>query len=136
MTLLTSRALPVVCALLLGQAGIAGCKQTAQKRSASQGASSSAGASLDPKQPVAKIGTTTITSGELDAKIKGRLSRMEAEHAEQVHGLKNQTLNEMIEQKLIDDKAKAEGITGDKLIEREVNAEGGRSPGRRGTAGL
>ena len=129
MTLLTSRALPVVCALLLGQAGIAGCKQTArdQKRSASQGASSAA-TSLDPKQPVAKIGSTTITSGELDAKIKGRLSRMEAEHAEQVHGLKTQTLNEMIEQKLIDDKAKAEGITSDKLIEREVNAKVAEPP--------
>jgi protein-disulfide isomerase len=125
MTPLTSRAFPVLAALLLGQAGIAGCKQTARdsKPSASSGASSPAGAALDPKQPVAKIGTSTITSGELDTKIKGRLSRMEAEHAEQVHGLKTQTLNEMIEQRLIDDKAKAEGLTGDKLIAREVEGK-------------
>jgi protein-disulfide isomerase len=124
MTLLTSRVLPLFTVLLLGSVGIVGCKQSARdQKSSASGASSSSGPSMDPKAPVAKIGSATITSGELDAKIKGRLSRMEAEHAEQVHGLKSQTLNEMIEQRLIDDKAKKEGITPEKLIEREVTSK-------------
>jgi protein-disulfide isomerase len=124
MTPSTNRALPIIAALLLGPAAIAGCKQTApSKPSATSGAAAPAGATLDPKQPVAKIGNTAITSGELDTKIKGRLSRMESEHAEQVHNLKSQTLNEMIEQRLIEDKAKAEGLTAEKLIAREVEAK-------------
>jgi protein-disulfide isomerase len=117
MTSLTSRMF--VCALFLG--ALASCRSASESRT--RPTATAPGAPANPAAPVAKIGAQTITAGELETKIKGRLSRMEAEHAEQVHGLKTQTLNEMIEQRLIDDKAKAEGLTGDKLIEREVTGK-------------
>ena len=89
--------------------------------------SASSGAPMDvkrdPKRVVARVGGEPITEGELETKIKGRLGRLEAEHAERVHGLKSQSLDEMVEERLISKKAKAEGLTSEKLVDREVNSK-------------
>lgn len=102
------------------------CKKADRAGSAGSSAGSSAGAGAektDPSTPVARIGNETITAGDLNTKIKPRLGRMEAEFASNVHGLKSQTLDEMVEQRLIDRKAKAEGLTAEKLVEREVTGK-------------
>jgi predicted DsbA family dithiol-disulfide isomerase len=77
----------------------------------------------NPKAPVAKIDGEAITEGDLQAKAKTALSRLEAEHAEKVHELKSETLEELVEERLLAKKAKAEGLTPDKLIEREVTSK-------------
>jgi protein-disulfide isomerase len=89
----------------------------------SRPAAGGSSASGNPETPVARIGTQVITAGELDKAAKPKLSRLEAEHAEQVHGAKSEALEAMIDKRLLDDKAKAEGITGDKLLEREVTSK-------------
>jgi protein-disulfide isomerase len=82
-----------------------------------------AGAPRDPKAPVAKLGAQTITEGELAKEAKGQLMRAEAQHAERVHEIKEQALQGMIDKRLIEAKAKAEGITSEKLLEREVTSK-------------
>jgi protein-disulfide isomerase len=92
-------------------------------RSKPSGSSIGAPAARDPKAPVARIGSDTITEADLNATIKSKLARIEAEHAEQVHGLRTQALNDLVEKRLLEAKAKKEGITPEKLVEREVTAK-------------
>jgi predicted DsbA family dithiol-disulfide isomerase len=105
--------------LLSAAATIPGCNTDGRKRAAP----ATAGPGADPKAPVAKIGGAggeVITRGDLDQKIKVNLARLEAEHAEKVHELTSEALNEMIDERILGKKAKAEGITADKLLERDV----------------
>ena len=106
----------LVCMVVV--AGLAGCK-TPRDRAPAAGSATA----VDPSKPVARIGQETITRGELDAKTRGQVARMEAEQAEKVHGLQSQTLEQMIEERLIAKKAKAEGITPEQLVEREVTSK-------------
>jgi protein-disulfide isomerase len=110
---------------MLGALAIALYASACQNKGTAPASSGGAGTTTpaNPSAPVAKIGSEVITQGELDTKTKGRITRMEAEHAEQVHNLKTQSLDELIEQRLIDKKAKAEGIAPEKLVEREVEAK-------------
>jgi protein-disulfide isomerase len=110
--------------ILLATVAVAGlaCKKSETARTTGS-ASSGADVKRDPSRPVAKVGSDVITEGDLDAKIKPRVARLEAEHAEKVHGLKSQTLDELVEQRLIEKKAKAEGVTPEALVEREVNSK-------------
>jgi protein-disulfide isomerase len=75
------------------------------------------------QRPVAKVGSEVITEADLQASIKRELTRADGEYAEKVHGLKSQGLNELVETKLIAAQAKKEGLTAEKLIEREVTAK-------------
>jgi protein-disulfide isomerase len=109
----------VAALLLLG--GATGCRPT-EKGGGSSSSSSTASAEKS-QRPVAKIGNEVVTEGELEVSIKPRLSRLEGEHAEKVHGLKSQGLNELIETRLIAAKAKAENTTPEKLIEREITSK-------------
>jgi protein-disulfide isomerase len=106
-------------ALLLLAAG--GCRSTGSSPGSS--AASKAESAEKSQRPVAKVGSEVITEAELNGSIKRDLSRLEAEHAEKVHGLKSQGLNELVDTKLIAAQAKKEGLTPDKLIEREVTAK-------------
>jgi len=81
------------------------------------------GQARDPKAPVAKVSGDVITEADLAEKTKSRLARLEAEHAEQVHTLRTQALDELVEKRLIDAKAKKEGVTSEQLIAREVDAK-------------
>jgi predicted DsbA family dithiol-disulfide isomerase len=88
------------------------------------GPSTSAGAmARDPSTPVAKLGSQVITEGELNKESKGELMRAEAQHAEKVHQIKEQALEGLIDKRLIDAKAKGQGITPEQLVEREVTSK-------------
>ncbi|HEY0709594.1 MAG TPA: thioredoxin domain-containing protein [Polyangia bacterium] len=110
---------PVKLSVLLVLLGTASaCRSTTPTKSTS--------VANNPEQsqrPVAKVGAEVITESELQSAIKPRLVRLEGEHAEKVHGLKSQSLDELIANRLIANKAKAEGITTEALLDREVNSK-------------
>jgi protein-disulfide isomerase len=83
----------------------------------------SSGSTGDPKTPVARIGGQVITAGELDKAAKAQVTRIEAEHAEQVHSAKSQALDQMIEKRLLEAQAKKDGLTPEKVIDREVTSK-------------
>jgi protein-disulfide isomerase len=93
------------------------------KPSAPSVSSGGGAAKSDPNAPVAKIGTEVITNAELDKVTKAQVQRAEAEQAEKIHDIKEQALTNLVEERLIADKAKAENLTSEKLIDREVNAK-------------
>jgi predicted DsbA family dithiol-disulfide isomerase len=86
------------------------------------GAPAAAGA-RDPKAPVAKVGGEVITEADLAKETKSEVARAEAQHMEKVHQIREQTLDTLIEKRLIETKAKAEGLTADKLVEREISSK-------------
>lgn len=104
--------------LLAGALLAVGCKKPG-----SQSSSSGAAPAGDPNAPVAKLGAQSISASELNTAAKSALMRAEAEHAEKIHQIKEQALNGLIDKRLIEAKAKAENITSEQLIEREVNAK-------------
>jgi protein-disulfide isomerase len=105
--------------LLTGALAAAACTKPSSTTPAATGGA----AARDPNAAVAKIGGQVITEAELTKESKADLARAEGEHIEKVHGIKEAKLNEMVEKRLIEAKAKAEGITADKLVEREVGSK-------------
>ena len=100
------------------------CSGACSTKTASRsGAAGPSGVARDPKAPVAKVSGEVITEADLATVTKSKLARLESEHAEQVHTMRSQALDELVEKRLIDAKAKKEGLTSDKLIEREVTAK-------------
>jgi protein-disulfide isomerase len=89
----------------------------------SSSATHGGGTARDPNAPVAKLGSQVITEAELTKESKGELMRAEAQHAEKIHQIKEQALEAMIDKRLIEDKAKREGLTPEKLVEREVTSK-------------
>jgi protein-disulfide isomerase len=77
----------------------------------------------DPSAPVAKLGGQVITEGELAKETKGEVMRAEAQHVEKIHQIKEQALDGMIEKRLIEAKAKAENLTSEQLLAREVDSK-------------
>lgn len=74
----------------------------------------------DPSRPVARVSGQVITAGELNTTAKPQLAKLEAEHADRVHATRTQALDGMIDERLIAAKAKAAGLTPEKLLERDV----------------
>jgi protein-disulfide isomerase len=106
--------------ILLAVAAVsAGCS----KHASAPATRGSGAAPSNPSAPVAKVGSETITEGELATAARGQLTRLETEYAEREHSTKTQVLDSLIEKKLLDAKAKQEGITPEKLIEREVTSK-------------
>jgi protein-disulfide isomerase len=81
------------------------------------------GVSTDPHQVVARVLGHTVTEGDLAEASKVPVARLETEHAQQVYDVRSQTLDELINQRLLEEKAKAEGTTTQKLVEREVTTK-------------
>jgi predicted DsbA family dithiol-disulfide isomerase len=77
----------------------------------------------DPKAPVAKVGGQVITEADLAKESKAEVSRAEAQHMEKVHQIREQALDGLIEKRLIESKAKAEGLSAEQLVDREVNSK-------------
>lgn len=100
-----------------------GCQKQQAPAPAPAPATKPAADGLDPARVVATIDGQTLTLAELDAEAKGELSRAQAEHAERVHGIRSQTLDGLVQKRLVDKKAKAEGLTAEQLIEREVTSK-------------
>jgi protein-disulfide isomerase len=65
----------------------------------------------------AKVGARTISVAELDASIRQELARIEAER----YDARKQMLDQIIDDLLLEEKAKSLGITKDELVKREVS---------------
>ncbi len=78
------------------------------------------GTSLAPTTVVARIDGKDVTAAELDTRAKGALVRAEIEHREKVHAVRSEALDELIDDRLVERKAKADGLTSEAFIAREV----------------
>ncbi|HET6439127.1 MAG TPA: thioredoxin domain-containing protein [Anaeromyxobacter sp.] len=75
----------------------------------------------DPKEPVAKIGSQTITAGELDKEVKGQLQQLENEYQEKVYQTKRQALESIIQKRVFEAKAKEAGVaTPEELVQKDI----------------
>jgi protein-disulfide isomerase len=75
---------------------------------------------MDPKTPVAKIDGQVVTAGELDETLKKDLRRMELDYLEKRYQTRRQGLDQLIAQRLVERKAKAEKLSPEELLKREV----------------
>jgi protein-disulfide isomerase len=117
----------IICTLALSSVlGLACQKQappSAPPALTAPKAASSALGGIEPTKVVATIDGQAITMAEVDELAKTDLARAESEQAERIHGVRSQSLNALVEKRLIEKKAKAENITPEKLIEREVTSK-------------
>ena len=72
-----------------------------------------------PKQAVATIGDQTIYDTDLATAVEGQLQPLRSQEYE----IKRKALDNLIEQKVLEATAKKRGLTVDKLLELEVNAQ-------------
>jgi len=82
-----------------------------------------AGCQPKPKPPetMARIGSETITSADLDKAVAADLKQMEMQYQQQVYNAKRQALEGIIQKKVFEAKAKAAGVaTPEELIQKEV----------------
>lgn len=111
---------------LLGFSAVAACQSNNSRQGAGSGATTSAGAAAtNPSAPVARIGDQVITAGELDTTIKGQLATMESEHLNRVHQAREQALDELINKRLIEAKAKAENLTAEQWVDKQLGDKAG-----------
>lgn len=78
---------------------------------------------LDPAAPVAKVQGTAITSGELDGIVKKELKQLEEQYQQQVYQTRRQALEAEIRKRLVEQKAKAAGLSDEEFLTREVIAK-------------
>ena len=91
--------------LLLAAAGVTGCAGT-QAQPAPAGS-----------QPAAQVGGARITLEEVDKRAAGTLARIDFERYE----ARRQVLDEMVNEKLLEEAARAKGVTPEALLKSEVN---------------
>lgn len=77
---------------------------------------------VDPSSQgeVARAGALVVTRAELDQAIDSELRRMKAEHAQSVSELERAAARELLDQKLLHQKAEQQGVSSDELLKREV----------------
>ena len=95
---------------------LAGCSKPS---GAETGPAGLAGAQ-DPKAAVARVDGAPITEGELLVEAKPALAAAESKFAEEVHAQKVRALDRLVEKRLLEARAKKEGIPVDLLLDREV----------------
>jgi len=83
-------------------------------------ASPVAAAPADPKAPVAKYNGGTITTSDLDDYVKSSAQKLEREHDQRMYELRKAGLDALLAQKLVEAKAKKEGLTPEALLKRDV----------------
>jgi protein-disulfide isomerase len=106
---------PVV---LLGLAGVLIPACSPKTKEAPPAATESASpAAADSTTPVAKIGNQVITEGELHSEVANDLRTIDT----QIYNIKKQGLDRLIDQRLMEAEAKAQGMTVDELTRKEVN---------------
>jgi protein-disulfide isomerase len=76
----------------------------------------SAAAAAGPSAPVARIGAEVITAGELDTSIRGELNEME----QRTYDLRKSALDQLINQRLVEAKAKVAGKPVDEFLRAEL----------------
>jgi protein-disulfide isomerase len=88
-----------------------------------QGGTAPAGSAAqpsDPKAPVAKYEGGTVTAGELDDLLKKDLAKLENDHQQKLYELRKNGLDALIAKRLVEKKAKAEGVSPEDLVKRDV----------------
>jgi protein-disulfide isomerase len=75
---------------------------------------------LDPKAAVARVDGATITEGELTVEARPALVAAETRFAEEVHAERVRALDRLVEKRLLEARARKEGIAVEALLEREV----------------
>lgn len=75
----------------------------------------------DPKATVASVDGTPITEGELMIEAKPSLVAVENKFAEEAHAQKLSALDRLVEKRLLEARAKKEGVTVEALLDREVS---------------
>ncbi len=93
--------------LLFAAASVTGCART-QAQAPGEGAGS---------QPAAQVGGTKITLDELDKRAAGDLARIEFERYE----ARRRVLDALVNEKLLEEAARARGVTPEALLKTEVN---------------
>ncbi|HET9314966.1 MAG TPA: thioredoxin domain-containing protein [Vicinamibacteria bacterium] len=91
--------------LLLAAAAVSGCAGT-QAQPASAGS-----------QPAAQVGGARITVEDVDKRAAGALARLDFERYE----ARRQVLDDMVNEKLLEEAARAKGVTPEALLKTEVN---------------
>jgi protein-disulfide isomerase/flagellar basal body-associated protein FliL len=79
-----------------------------------------ASSKLDPTTPVAKIGSQTITAAELDEHVKSELRRADNEFQEKAYQIRSQGLEQLVNMRLTEVKAKEAKTTVDDLLKKEI----------------
>ena len=102
----------MMCVALAALAGLASAAGTA-KATAKPQASSGGG------EAAARIGDRTITLQEVDDKASSNLMRVR----QQEYEVRQQTLEGLIDEELLNREAKAKGVSSDKLIETEITSK-------------
>jgi protein-disulfide isomerase len=72
-----------------------------------------------PKQAVATVGDQTIYDADLASSVEGQLQSLRSQEFQ----IKRKALDSLIEQKLLENAAKAKGLTTDHLLKQEVDAK-------------
>src|SRR5688572_9239550 len=81
------------------------------------GTSANAGSDLPPEMVVATFGDQKITAGQLEEKVKPELAEMNDQFQKQKFQLRQQTLDRMVMENLLEGEAKKRGLAnGEALI--------------------
>ncbi len=76
--------------------------------------------SLDPALTVATVDGVPITAGEVDEKIGDDMDSATLDYVNKVHDMREQELEELVDERLVDMEAKARGIDSKVLIKQEI----------------
>ncbi|KAA0255601.1 MAG: thioredoxin [Acidobacteria bacterium] len=77
----------------------------------------------DPKTTVARVDGSAITEGDVALEAKPGLLAAQSRFAEEVHAQRVQALERLVERRLLEARAKKEGVTVEALVEREVTSK-------------
>jgi protein-disulfide isomerase len=105
----------VALSLLVGLS-FAGCS----KSSGAETGPSQVVAAPDPKAVVARVDGAPVTAGEMMAEAKAPLANAEKQFLEEVHAQKGRAIDRIVEKRLLEARAKKEGLTVEALLDREV----------------
>lgn len=75
----------------------------------------------DPKAVVARVGGAPVTEAEMMAEAKAGLTAAERQFLEEAHAQKARAVDRLVEKRLLENRAKSEGITVEALLDREVS---------------
>jgi len=74
-----------------------------------------------PNEPVARIGSETITADDLDKLVGPELKQLESQYQKQLYDTKRQALESLIQKKVFEAKAKEAGVASpEELIQKEI----------------
>ncbi len=104
----------MVLSLLVGLS-LAGCSKSS---GAETGPSQVA--ALDPKAVVARVDGAPVTAAEMMSEAKAPLAMAEKQYLEEVHAQKGRAIDRIVEKRLLEARAKKEGLTVEALLDREV----------------